>query len=143
MDINTTGGLLKRSTRRFDQIMNAGLLAHKLTASQFKTLKFIQSRPKGTVRQIDIEEFFGMTNPTITGIIKNLEKKGLIERYLHPDDRRCKIVQIAEEAGKLLSIYREFDEAAERKLTENLNQTERRQLRCLLFKLLGEEEANV
>ncbi|MDO5100590.1 MAG: MarR family transcriptional regulator [Eubacteriales bacterium] len=141
MRMDSTGGYLKRATRKFDKIAIESLAEYQLTPSQFKVLKFIQSHPEGTVRQIDIEEYFQMTNPTITGIVQNLEKKGLVIRHRHEEDKRCKIMGIGPEGERLLESYEALDASIEAELTKRLTGKQSEELRRLLKLLLGEDKS--
>lgn len=58
--------LIKKISLVFDKISNQLLLPHDLTNSQFKILMVLMHAPEGSVRQIDIENKFAMTNPTVT-----------------------------------------------------------------------------
>ena len=75
-----------------DKLSYPILEPHDLTHSQFKILKFLLVSPENSVRQVDIEKYYSMTNPTVTGLVQNLEKKGLIERKVNPNDSRSKIL---------------------------------------------------
>ena len=95
-DIDKIAILIKKLSLEIDKLSNPILEPHDLTHSQFKILKFLLINPENSVRQVDIEKFFSMTNPTVTGIVQKLEKKGLIERKINPDDSRSKILSPTE-----------------------------------------------
>lgn len=66
--------LIKKSSLIFDKYINQLLVPYQLTNSQFRILMLLYISPSYSIRQVDIEEMFSMTNPTVTGLIHNLEK---------------------------------------------------------------------
>lgn len=90
--------LIKRASLALDKKANALLQPHGLTNAQFKILKYLIHKEESYVTQKMIEEDFSMTNPTVTGIIQNLEKKELIYRHEHPTDKRSKIIRLTQKA---------------------------------------------
>ncbi len=113
--------MIKVLGEEFDKLSNRVLNQYDLTASQFKVLKFIMLKPEFSVRQIDIENYFSMSNPTVTGIIQNLEKKGLIERVENPEDKRSKVMRVTDKTRdmeeELLQIGSELEDMFTQKLT--------------------------
>ena len=77
---------------RNDKIANAMLAPHGLSHAQYKVLNLLFACPPFSQRQVDIEDYFQISNPTVTGILRSLEKKGLIERRTNPDDSRSKLI---------------------------------------------------
>ena len=56
-----------------DKIANAMLAPYGLSHAQFKVLNLLYARPAFSLRQVDIEDFFQISNPTVTGILRSLE----------------------------------------------------------------------
>lgn len=132
--------LIKRANLVFDKISNQILTPYDLTNTQFKIVMRLFKEPSGTVRQIDLERYFSMTNPTVTGILQNLEKKGLVERVMNPADGRSKVIMPTKKAlDRKEDLFRLAD-SLERNLTKNLTGEEQVQLAGLLKKVIGEEE---
>lgn len=129
--------LLKRANLQFERMANQALAPHGLTHTQFRVLKLLHREPPLTVRQADIEQFFSMTNPTVTGILNNLQRKGLIVRVTNPQDGRSKVIGLTGKANELLPALAPLNAALEAELTRNLTPEERRQLLALLQKLVG------
>ncbi|KHD45978.1 MarR family winged helix-turn-helix transcriptional regulator [Streptococcus hongkongensis] len=131
------GVLIKMASLEFDRQANHLLLKENITPSQFKILKYLTLRPQATVRQIDLESFFGMTNPTVTGIIQNLEKKGLITRQDHPLDKRSKVLLLTESALAMHDKIIGISNRIEANFTKNLQEEDTKLLKPLLIKLLN------
>lgn len=99
----------------FDQNLTRILSKFDLTSTQAPVLKMISEYEKEgkELGQKDIEEFFHLKNPTVTGILDRLEKKKFIVRKVSKDDRRKRIItltkksrQIIEESDMCLKEFR-------------------------------------
>ena len=129
--------LIKKLSLEIDKLSYPILEPHDLTHSQFKILKFLLVNPVNSVRQVDIEKYYSMTNPTVTGLVQNLEKKGLIERKVNPNDSRSKILCPTEKTLAMKNLLYQLGDKLEEKLTSVLTDNERETLICLLKKLLN------
>lgn len=72
-----------------------------LTTSQLDVIICIAEGCGGPVNQKDIEEELRLTNPTVTGILKRLERKGFVTRTVGSRDRRYKEVRLTERCALL------------------------------------------
>ena len=135
-NINKIAILIKKLSLELDKLSNTVLEPHDLTNSQFKILKFLLVNPQNSVRQVDVEKYFSMTNPTVTGLVKNLESKGLIERKTNPDDSRSKILCPTEKTLAMKDLLYQLGDELEGKFTSVLTQDEKKILLQLLNKLL-------
>lgn len=127
---------IKVASLEFEKMASKALAPFGLTPSQYKVLKLVLSEPDNSIRQVDIEHLFSMTNPTVTGIIHNLEKNGLVKRVPNPNDARSKVIVPTRKAldlkERLLQVGREIEE----EFTQNLSEAERKRLLALIEKLL-------
>lgn len=128
--------LIKKAALVIEKLSNPVLAPYELTHTQYKILMLLYCNPGMPIRQIDIEEHFSMTNPSVTGIIQNLEKKGLVQRVQNPDDKRSKLLKLTEQAVSMETELRGLGESLERQVTEGLSEDERQQLILLLNKIL-------
>lgn len=127
--------LMKTISLEFDKLGNQMLMPYDLTYPQFKTMKLLFKNQPMTIRQIDIERHFSLTNPTVTGIIQNLEKKGFIERITNPEDSRSKVISITQKAKDMEEGLTRLGARMEEMSTKKLSAEEREQLLFLLKKL--------
>lgn len=130
------GILIKMASLAFDRTANQLLADADLTPSQFKILKYLSIHQNQLTRQIDLETFFKMSNPTVTGLLQNLEKKGMIERHPHPQDKRCNIIRLSEAANLKADDYLQKSKLIEEQFTQALSEADRSQLRQLLQTLI-------
>ncbi|MBR1417991.1 MAG: MarR family transcriptional regulator [Synergistaceae bacterium] len=113
---------------------------HGLTLTQYKVLKFLLINPQGTIRQVDIEEHFYISNPTVTRVLQNLEKKGMIERRSNPNDNRSKVICLTEQAKSMADLLYKLGDELEERITGNLTQKDKQDLLRLLKKILSRKE---
>lgn len=128
--------LIKRSALIFDKYANQLLAPYQLTSSQFRILMILYKAPACSIRQVDIELAFSMTNPTVTGLIQNLEKNNLVRRVVNPEDRRSKLLMLTEEAESKREEFIALADSLEQAMTEGLSEEEAELLTELLTKIL-------
>lgn len=131
--------LIKKTALAIEKLSNRALAPYELTHTQYKILMLMYRHQEEPLRQIDVETHFAMTNPTVTGILQNLEKKGLVQRIPHPSDRRSRLLTLTEQALAMQEALYTLGESLERQVTANLSGEENRQLTELLKKILEDE----
>ena len=137
MEINKIAILIKKTSLHFDKISNKILEPYEISASQYKILKFLFSIENHQARITDLEEFLSMTHPTTIGHIDYLEKKGLVERIINPNDARGKLITPTKKALLLEKELNKVGDDIENELTKNLNSKEKEEMISLLNKLIG------
>lgn len=130
--------LIKRAALVVEKMSNHVLAPYELTHTQYKILMVLFRNKGKQIRQADIETHFSMTNPSVTGIIQNLEKKGLVQRIQNPDDKRSKLLTLTEQAVSMEQELRAQGEFLEKQVTAKLTEDESRQLIVLLKKILAD-----
>ncbi len=128
--------LIKKLALESDKRALAILAPAELTPSQFKIIKFLFWQEGAYIRQVDIERHFSMTNPTVTGLLKNLEEKGWIRREVNPKDSRSKIIRLSDAALARKEELHAYGDQIEESLIHDLTERERETLEKLLLKLL-------
>ena len=127
---------VKKASLECDKVAYPLLVDYKLTMVQYKILKYLYINPPATVCQRDIEKFFSMTNPTVTGVLKNLERDGWVERLRNPHDARSKLLQLTDKSLQAKQELFCIGNEIENTFTAELTAEEREQLLQLLKKLV-------
>ena len=83
--------------RRFDH----ALKPLGLTNGQF-SLMMALNRPQ-PVPMGPVAELLAMDRTTLTAAVKVLERRGLVETILHPEDRRSRLMRLTDEGTAVLS----------------------------------------
>ena len=139
MTKDSLGLLVKKVELKSDKIANHLLQECGLSASQFRVLRWLFKHENTVPRQTDLEKALAMTNPTVTGILNNLEKNGWVKRLAHPEDKRSKQVVLTDKACRRQEDLYELSKSMEVDLVKNLSEAERQILRELLQKILEEK----
>ena len=130
-----TAILIKKLALEFDKIAIPELAPYDLTPTQFKVIKYLLMNPEVDVTQRNIERAYSMTNPTVTGILQNLEKNNWIERVENQKDARSKVIKLTQKAIKQKEKLNLLGEKLEKEFTKGLTKDEQKQLNELLNKL--------
>lgn len=76
-----------------DQAMTGALAQMGLTAAQGHIMGFLSRSPQPPCPH-DIEEAFQLSHPTVSGLLRRLEKKEFVALRPDPGDKRCKRIYI-------------------------------------------------
>lgn len=128
--------LLKKTALVIEKLSNPVLSPYELTSTQYKVLMMLYQDRNQPVRQTDIEERYALTNPTVTGILQNLEKKNMVKRVPNPQDKRSKLVTLTEQAIAMEDELVQLGETLEKQVTAALTDEEYAQMIMLLKKVL-------
>ena len=80
----------------------------------------------------DVEEFFSLTHPTVSGILSRLEAKGFVSFRTDRDDRRCKRIHVSEKALTCDGQIHDYIEALEKQMVQDFTPEEQAQFSSLL-----------
>jgi DNA-binding MarR family transcriptional regulator len=116
---------LGRTLRPFDLSLTGFRVAMMLRVSD------------GTLTPAEIADRLGSARATVTGVLDSLEKRDLIRRLPHPDDRRRLQVEMTDDARRLLDNLLPTYFADERQTIEGLDPESQE----TLVELLGRVQA--
>ena len=126
--------LIKKLALEFDKIAIPALKPYGLTPTQFKTLKYLYEHKN--VIGADIQNAFSMTNPTVTGILQNMENAGWIQREANSADARSKVINLTKKAIDRKADLYELGNSLEKEFTKSLTRKEQTELLELLNKIM-------
>ena len=112
-----------------------------LTASQIGILTYLEEQEQ-PVPQKQIQDFFHLTNPTVTGLLQRLEEKGMVVRKQSEQDARVRLVQLAPGfmGGKMSELQSSIQTLALKDMTQEELDSLEYLARKILRNLEGEEE---
>ena len=128
------GILIKRASLEVEKAALAILAPYSMNLTQFKIITYLYDAPPASIRQVDLERAFSMTNPSITSVLHTLEKKGLIQREENPEDKRSNVVSLAEKAVQMQGNLQAAGKQIEESIAKDLLPEERETLITLLKK---------
>jgi DNA-binding MarR family transcriptional regulator len=85
----------------------------------------------------ELSQWLGVSRNTVSALLNGLEEQGLIERHLHPDDRRRIQIRLTDEGHQLVKHRAPQMGAFTHNLFDALTPEERDTLSTLLEKLLA------
>lgn len=135
--MKSAGILLKVLHDDIRTSFNKALVQFDLTISQTEVLGYIYlcTNIGKKINQIDIQNEFSLSNPTVTGILKRLEKKDYIRRIRCEDDARYKIVELTDLGMEICNTMKERAFQMDHRLVENFTDEEKEMLFYLLRKM--------
>lgn len=102
---------------------NAHLKKIGLTKTQADILRFLtvaRARDE-SVKQRDLEEFYHISNPTVSGILDRLEQKDLIVRIKSEDDKRVRFIEPTAKGIEIEESMRQLFRETESEMMENIS----------------------
>ena len=126
--------------RAFNRQLNARLQEKGLTGVQFGVLCQLQRLKRAgqeEINQRDLEEATHVTHPTMTEIVKRLEKQGFVVCAPSERDRRFKSIQPTEKAAALKQEIDELDGCIFEELCRGLTPEETESLQIITDKMLA------
>ncbi len=141
--MDSTTKLIKLINNSFQSKINNRLKDGNLTNSQAEVLLYTlkQNKKDLEVNQIDIQNNFNLTNPTVTGILNRLEEKRFIKRTVSKKNARFKSIIITEFGIKELEYGKKEIDKLETEFLSNLTEEEKIVLNKLLKKLIDIKES--
>lgn len=107
----------------------------EITLSNGWILKTLYENPDRDIFQKDIEAECGMARSTVTGVVKLMERKGLIRRESVDSDARLKKLILTEKGiAAHKTMYRIIEEC-EKAITANMTEKEREEILSRLIQM--------
>ncbi|KUJ58055.1 MarR family winged helix-turn-helix transcriptional regulator [Streptomyces sp. NPDC093228] len=113
---------LKRAEQAIVARKADGVRELDLTEPQCKVLGFLVGGAAKSCTQLSREAL--VTSQTMTGIVKNLEAKGLVERHPSPDHGRVMLVSLTPDGVERAAAAKRFSEGIEHGLREAMSETD-------------------
>ena len=137
------GLLFKQLSLAFENNLQRAAAQHDLTSAQAGIVIYLDEMDH-PVNQRELEHYFKLSNPTVTGLMKRMESKGFIQRVANPGDARSKYIQLTPKALDVSSNVRAELLELEKNITQDLSKEEEKIFDELLMRILrrtcGNEE---
>lgn len=115
---------MQQQTEQLGLTSSQGIFLHHLWMRQEANLEPTYSK--------DLEEFFYIKHPTVSGILQRMEAAGFIILKASEEDRRCKAILLTQKALDAHAQIQKHIQTSEARLTEGMTQAEQDCLRSLL-----------
>jgi len=128
---HTTTGRAERIDYVAEHLLSRAGVLVRLLVKQVRNRSFVRTEmevlsilAEGPRRVTELSELEGVTQPTMTALVKRLEKKGWVERAGMPDDGRVVMIGITRAGAAARERYRDQFLAAMRADLESLSDRE-------------------
>lgn len=131
------GRQLRMLNNKFRELGDRNLQKYNLTAAQLDVMIYLKCSGEEEIHQRQIENWFQLKNPTVTGLLNRLEEKGFIIRRTNPADRRYRVIELTEKGEQILGQMWEQAWNLENRIYDCLSKEEQEQLMVLLDRILN------
>ena len=131
------GKQLRMINSKFREVADRNLQKYNLTAAQLDVLIYLKCSGAQEIHQREIERWFQLKNPTVTGLLNRLEEKNFIVRRTNPADRRYRVVELTEKGEQMLDAMWEEARSLENRIYSGLSAEELEMLSGLLERILN------
>ena len=129
------GTLLKQIHDIMEKNANNVLREQDLTISQSGVLVLLDEKEGKTASFKELEKDFGVSQPTMVGILNRLVQKDLVEVLTDSEDRRIRKAHLTQKgADKCKEGYKHMN-SAEEQLLKSLTNNEKKEFNRLLLKV--------
>ena len=130
------GILFKQINDNLGRRANNELRKSGLTISQIRYLGFMYENGKERTPFKLLEKEFDVAQPTVAGIMRRLEKKGLVRTLPNEEDSRAKDASLTTSGKRVFENGKKHKKEMESLLTSGLSPQECKELRRMLMILL-------
>jgi DNA-binding MarR family transcriptional regulator len=124
------GHLLKQAYLQFTGLTSAALEPLGITALQWAALLRFDEEP--LLSQAGLARLLGIDRTSMVGLIDELERKGLVKRRPHRDDRRKNAVELTANGRDVKERAAQLVDGCERQFLAALTKTDAQQLKTAL-----------
>ncbi|MGG7076621.1 MarR family winged helix-turn-helix transcriptional regulator [Clostridium sardiniense] len=132
--------LFRAISHHLKKIGDEGSDSFGLTGYQARMVSYIAENEHKGLSQSDLEKAFDRKGSSITSMLKVLEKNEFISRRIDPKDERKKQIYTLDKAKVLIENFEDLFKNLEEKITEGMEDTEKKELSRLLNIVLSNLE---
>jgi DNA-binding MarR family transcriptional regulator len=129
------GFLLKHVQLGYAALGGAALAPYGIDGRELAVLSFLSQQ--SLLSQQEVARRLGVDRTTMVALVDALERRGLVERSPHPDDRRKNVVALTAAGRETMAGAALAADDAERRFLEPLGEAGAQQLKEALRILLG------
>jgi DNA-binding MarR family transcriptional regulator len=107
-----------------------------LSEGRFQILLRLKHQPNGRFAMGELAEMLDVSPRTVTGLVDNLERDGLVKRVNDPDDRRSVYAELTDQGRERIETLWRETLGVQLALTHGLKASELIQLRHLCLRLI-------
>ena len=132
------GLLIKQLSDRMARQANNELREDDLTFTQMRYIEYLCEQKNSPICFKKLEAYFEVSQPTVVGVIRRLEEKGLVAVQTCADDSKAKEAYLTEKGLKLHQLADGRRSAMEEFILSSLNEKEKKEFKKLLVKVCNQ-----
>lgn len=114
------------------------LQEHSLTEQQWRVMRALHAYTE--LESKELASVCCILSPSLTGIIKRLEQQGYVKRRKSPEDQRCTLISLTDEANELFRELSPEVEKAYKNFTDRFGEDKLKDLMSMLKELAQLEQ---
>ncbi len=130
------GREVQNVANRFRRFGDENLQKEGITISQLRVIAYISRHGEKGVFQKELEEHFDIRRSSVTGLLQNMEKSGILVRSCSDTDARVKFVMLTEKGRRLDKELKTYIQNLESELMKGFAKEEKEVLRSYLLRML-------
>lgn len=131
---------LTRFITKHERLYDQWGFHHSISFSSFMVMERLLQSPEGGFPS-EIADRLYLPRQTMSGILRNLEKAGYIERSFHPSDGRRKVIRLTPSGKEHIEALLSQLNQAQMRAYQTLTVSEQKQLNYLMERLTDGLEA--
>jgi len=135
------GHYIQRLAKNIKYLADENLVKQNITIEQVKIMRFLrENNEEASAYQKDVELFFNIKRSSVTNILNNMEKSGLLTREGIESDARIKKVRLTEKGKELSISLKGFIVHLEEVIVDGMSEEEKAAFKELLIRSLDNVE---
>ena len=130
------GREVQNVANRFRRLGDENLQKEGITISQLRVIAYISRQGDAPVYQKALEEHFDIRRSSVSGLLQNMEKSGLLMRRASDTDARVKILSLTEKGRRLDEKLKSYIHGLEEDLMKDFTAEEKKLLWSFLQRML-------
>ena len=131
------GRAVQNIANRFRRFGDENLQKEGITVSQLRVIAYIsRNGKKGAVYQKDLEEHLSVRRSSVTSLLKNMEKSGILQRFGAEGDGRAKTLVLTKKGEALDESLRNYINSLEEKMMDGFSSKEKEKLQDYLIRMI-------
>ena len=130
------GREVQNVANRFRRFGDENLRKEGITISQLRVIAYVSRHREGAVYQKDLEEHLCVRRSSVTSLLQNMEKSGILIRGGSEKDARIKTLVLTEKGKRLDEKLIYYIKTLEEKLMEGFSSEEKEILQGFLFRMI-------
>lgn len=129
------GYYIQKLGKSIKYLADENLVNHGITFEQVKVMRFLDSySQENAANQKDVEIIFELKRSSVTNILQNMEKNGLVTRSGDVLDKRIKKVWLTDKGKDLFQHLRSYLKTLDDVIVQGMTEEEKEMFRLLLKK---------